>query len=143
MYHTDIETLKARKPHRCMSCGEQIAAGETYKRWRTYDDGDAGTNKMHTECLAMHQAEAKRFSESQWEYEPYGHERPQPDDEPCTCHPDDNPPQSCAKQYALSECMCLTTAARTLTPNVRAKAGTTAALKQDTDTRPDAVGPRP
>jgi hypothetical protein len=23
---------------------------------------------------------------------------------PCTCHPDDNPPIPCAKQYALSEC---------------------------------------
>ena len=23
---------------------------------------------------------------------------------PCTCHPDDDPPQPCAKQYALSEC---------------------------------------
>jgi hypothetical protein len=22
----------------------------------------------------------------------------------CTCHPDDNPPVPCAKQYALSEC---------------------------------------
>jgi len=23
---------------------------------------------------------------------------------PCTCHPDDNPPVPCARQYALSEC---------------------------------------
>lgn len=23
---------------------------------------------------------------------------------PCTCHPDDNPPVPCAKQYALTEC---------------------------------------
>ncbi len=27
------------------------------------------------------------------------------DARPCTCHPDDNPPQPCAKQYALGECM--------------------------------------
>lgn len=26
------------------------------------------------------------------------------DAKPCTCHPDDNPPIPCAKQYALSEC---------------------------------------
>lgn len=26
------------------------------------------------------------------------------DAKPCTCHPDDNPPVPCAKQYALSEC---------------------------------------
>lgn len=25
-------------------------------------------------------------------------------DRPCTCHPDDNPPQPCPKKYALSEC---------------------------------------
>lgn len=25
-------------------------------------------------------------------------------EKPCTCHPDDNPPSPCAKQYALSEC---------------------------------------
>lgn len=104
MYHTDCETLKARKPHRCMSCVEAIAVGETYKRWRTYDGGYAGTNKMHPECLAMHQADAARFGENEWEYSPYGHERPKVEDRPCTCHPDDNPPQPCAKRYALAEC---------------------------------------
>ena len=25
-------------------------------------------------------------------------------DRPCTCHPDDNPPKPCAKQYALTKC---------------------------------------
>lgn len=25
-------------------------------------------------------------------------------DQPCTCHPDDNPPQPCPKKYALTEC---------------------------------------
>ena len=104
MHHTETETLKARKPHRCMSCGEPIAAGETYKRWRTYDGGDAGTNKMHPECLAMHQADSARFSEPQWEYSLYNHERPALAERPCTCHPDDNPPKPCTKQYALTEC---------------------------------------
>jgi predicted RNA-binding Zn-ribbon protein involved in translation (DUF1610 family) len=76
MHCTDIETLKARKPHRCSSCGETIAAGETYKRWRCYDGGDAGTNKMHPECLEMHQEDARQFSECEWTFEQYGHERP-------------------------------------------------------------------
>ena len=58
MQCTEIERPKARKPHRCMSCGEGIAVGETYVRWRCYDGGDASTNKMHPECLAMHQAVA-------------------------------------------------------------------------------------
>jgi hypothetical protein len=26
-------------------------------------------------------------------------------DRPCTCHPDDNPPIPCARQYALRECI--------------------------------------
>jgi hypothetical protein len=26
------------------------------------------------------------------------------DARPCTCHPDDNPPQPCARKYALTEC---------------------------------------
>ena len=79
MHCTDVERPKAKKPHRCMSCGEGIAVGETYVRWRCYDGGDASTNKMHPECLAMHQADAARFSESEWEYEVYGHERPKPE----------------------------------------------------------------
>ena len=30
--------------------------------------------------------------------------RPKPDDRPCTCHPEDNPPQPCVKRYALADC---------------------------------------
>ena len=104
MHCTNVETLKARKAHRCMSCGEAIAPGETYVRWRCYDGGDASTNKMHSECLAMHQDEATRYGDNEWEYSMYSHKRPKPDDRPCTCHPDDNPPQPCAKHYALAEC---------------------------------------
>lgn len=33
------------------------------------------------------------------------------DAKPCTCHPDDNPPVPCAKQYALSECRSVADAA--------------------------------
>lgn len=30
-----------------------------------------------------------------------------PENRPCTCHPDDNPPQPCAQRYALTECKAL------------------------------------
>jgi hypothetical protein len=73
MYCTETETLTARKPHICMSCGERINAGEKYKRWRCYYDGDAGTNKMHPECYAMHCEDAKGGT---WEYTPFSNGRP-------------------------------------------------------------------
>jgi hypothetical protein len=77
MYHTRCETLKARARHRCTSCGEMVEVREIYKRWRTYHGGgEAGTSKMHPECLAMHEAEAKFSGDTVWEYERYSHERP-------------------------------------------------------------------
>lgn len=77
MYCTDTETLKARKPHVCMSCGQRIEVGETYKRWRTYDSGDAGTSKMHPECLQMHNDDAAGEGGGPWEYCPFSYERPE------------------------------------------------------------------
>lgn len=74
MYCTDPDTFKARKLHVCMSCGQCIEVGETYKRWRSYDGGDAGTSKMHPECLAMHQEEGDY---GEWEYTPFSYERPE------------------------------------------------------------------
>lgn len=71
MHCTPLEKLTARKAHRCMSCGEPIAPGEVYYRWRSYDNGDAGTNKMHPECYEMHDAEG-----GQWDYSPCNYERP-------------------------------------------------------------------
>ena len=71
MYCTPVEKLKARKPHCCMSCGEVIDVGETYYRWRSYIDGDAGTNKMHPECYELHDADG-----GEWEYSLYNYERP-------------------------------------------------------------------
>jgi len=74
VYYTQLEKLKARKPHRCTSCGEAIAIGEAYYRWRSYECGDAGTHKMHPECYEMHDADAVG---GEWEYSPYSHERPE------------------------------------------------------------------
>lgn len=74
MFCTETETLKARRPHLCTSCGQHIGIGESYKRWRTFDQGDAGTSKMHPECFEMHQADAA--DSGNWEYTPFSHERP-------------------------------------------------------------------
>lgn len=68
---TSTETLKARKPHRCTNCGESINKGDTYKRWASFGDGSAFTNKMHPECLKDLQDNNGYF-----EYTLYGGERP-------------------------------------------------------------------
>lgn len=76
MYCTDTESLTARKPHVCQSCGEAVNLGEQYKRWRCYDAGDVGTVKMHPECYEMHCSEAEGLGEGSWEFTPFSHERP-------------------------------------------------------------------
>lgn len=49
---TDLQIIKAaKKKHRCSYCGHAILLGETYKRYRYFDGGDAGTVKIHPECL--------------------------------------------------------------------------------------------
>lgn len=66
MGYTLIEhvTPKARRPHPCTWCGEQILAGESYERQRYVFDGEPMTNKMHKECFAaaseffLHEPEA-------------------------------------------------------------------------------------
>jgi len=49
---TTPETLKARKQHCCTWCYEHIEIGRLYMRYRYFDLGDAGTVKMHPECMS-------------------------------------------------------------------------------------------
>ncbi len=72
MYCTPPVKRKARKQHRCDSCGESITIGETYELWACYDDV-CTTSKMHLECVAMHCQES---GDGFWEYTPLSHERP-------------------------------------------------------------------
>lgn len=52
MSATTIQIIKAaRKRHQCSYCGTRIEIGETYKRYRCFEGGDAGTVKIHPECL--------------------------------------------------------------------------------------------
>ena len=73
MYCTPPETRTARKPHRCMNCGETIETGTEYQRWMSVDGGKAQQNKMHPECL---DALNEEFGSGYWEYSPYAGERP-------------------------------------------------------------------
>ena len=54
---TELEIVKsAKKAHRCSWCYERIEVGSEYRRWRSFDGGDAFTIKMHPECCeAMHE----------------------------------------------------------------------------------------
>ncbi len=73
MYCTPTETRKARKPHRCTYCAEQIEVGDQYLRWMSVIDGKAITNKMHPECLTFLEEDA---CGGYFEYIPYEGERP-------------------------------------------------------------------
>lgn len=44
------KTVRAKKAHVCHWCGERIELGELYVKYRWWNGGDAGTNKMHPEC---------------------------------------------------------------------------------------------
>ena len=68
--------MKARKAHRCTSCGELVGPGEQYLRWRCYDSGDVGTVKMHPECRALHVDDARGMGGGPWEFTLFSHERP-------------------------------------------------------------------
>ena len=71
MHCTKLEHPKAKKQHKCMSCGEQIAIGDEYVRWRCFMDGSVSTNRMHRDCYDMHDADG-----GEWEYSPFNYERP-------------------------------------------------------------------
>jgi hypothetical protein len=64
---TTPTTQKAIKQHRCSWCGESIAPGESYARWRYFADGDAVTVKMHHECELAQQAETAETGENEFE----------------------------------------------------------------------------
>jgi len=72
---TQIVNVKAaQKKHRCSWCGEAIEIGDTYSRYRYFMDGDAGSVRMHPECLNAMQTEGQETGE--WvEWSPYSNTR--------------------------------------------------------------------
>jgi hypothetical protein len=71
-FHSQAATVIARKVHRCTNCGQPIGKGEAYQRWTSVDDRWF-TSKMHPECHASLLMEADG---NDFEYTPYGGERP-------------------------------------------------------------------
>lgn len=72
---SEVETPTAIKSHVCSWCGQRIDAGERYRRYRYWAEGEAGTVKTHAECFdAMQEAAA---DEGGWiEWAPGDRERP-------------------------------------------------------------------
>lgn len=74
---TEAETHVAKKQHRCTWCWQFIQPGETYKRYRYYSEGEAGTVKLHPECkTAVDDAAYEEGGFVEWT--PGEGERPQP-----------------------------------------------------------------
>lgn len=71
---TEPTTQAAMKSYRCNWCWQAIKPGETYRRYRFYSDGDAGTTRMHPECFAVMKEEADK--EGGWFDWTPGQERP-------------------------------------------------------------------
>ena len=74
-HYTEPTAQKAVKRHQCTWCWQFIEPGETYKRYRFFDGGDAGTVKMHPECFDVMQEEAAEWGPD-FEWTP-GQERPE------------------------------------------------------------------
>jgi len=68
------ELPKARKPHRCCWCGQQINAGEVYRRQRTIFDGALQSNAWHPECF-----DAAEYCDLEDGFTLYEGERPVPE----------------------------------------------------------------
>ena len=77
MSYTLLEETKpkARKPHRCIWCGERIEVGEIYRREKSIYDGNMQDHKWHIEC---DEASAEHFRDSDG-FDAYENERPIPE----------------------------------------------------------------
>ena len=57
----------AKKLHRCTWCWQVIEAGTKYNRFRRYNGGEVGTEKLHQECyLAMLEAAKEEGGYIEW-----------------------------------------------------------------------------
>ena len=68
------ESRKARKPHKCIWCGEVIIAGTKYLYERCIFEGDPYSNCWHHECNDY--AVELNAGEYCWEFDPWQNHRP-------------------------------------------------------------------
>lgn len=60
---TPITIRAAAKKHWCSWCGYPIDQGDSYVKWRVFDQGDAGTVKVHPECHeAIQESEVEEWT---------------------------------------------------------------------------------
>ena len=69
---TEEKNVIARKPHRCTWCGEPIAKGESYWKWKSVN-GAWFTSKMHPECRERCQEDYCLYGDD--DYFPYSNDR--------------------------------------------------------------------
>lgn len=70
-FFNPAENRKARKPHRCTYCGEDIAKGENYIFQKGNYEGSWFESKMHPECFN------DMCENGDGEYTPFSNERPE------------------------------------------------------------------
>lgn len=75
------ESRKARKPHRCIWCGQTIEVGQRYTHRRGVFEGDLQTDDWHPECEKAAEEEM-RAEGGYWEFSPYEGQRPAPNPAP-------------------------------------------------------------
>lgn len=70
------ESRKARKPHRCIWCGQGILVGERYTHRRGVFEGDLQSDDWHPECEKAADDERRADGAWEWEFSPYENQRP-------------------------------------------------------------------
>jgi len=66
-------TRTAKKSHKCIWCGQQIATGEKYIHEKSVYDHQMQNHKWHPECK---DAANEYFAAGEEEFTPYEHDRP-------------------------------------------------------------------
>lgn len=65
----------AKKPHRCIWCGQAISPGAKYSDERSVFDGSIQRHRWNPECL--HHASSELYESGESEFSAYDNERPE------------------------------------------------------------------